>query len=357
MGERALLLTSSVYRWSPMHDATPPQASFHPLTTAPPGPPPTTRLAPSPTGALHLGNARTFLVTWALARSLSWRLVLRIEDLDTPRVKPETIAATINTLQWLGIDWDTGPITQSHDLDHHRRAMRTLAAQGLVYPSPETRSAVEEAAAGLALSAPQAGAHDTAFPAALRPADAGAPRPFAPDQPPCNWRFLVPPGPVAVADAFAGPRQFDVAALVGDFVVWTKRGCPAYQLAVVVDDARQGVTQVVRGDDLLDSAARQTLLLRALGLSVPAYTHLPLVLGPDGRRLAKRHGDTRVDAYRARGVKPERLVGLMAWWCGLTPARRAMDPAEFRERLTLGMIPPEPVTFTAEDDEWLVAKN
>lgn len=338
-----------------MHDAATPPASFQPLTPA--APPPTTRLAPSPTGALHLGNARTFLITWALARRLGWRLVLRIEDLDTPRVKPETVAATISTLEWLGIDWDVGPIIQSHDLDHHRAAMQVLAAGGLAYPSPESRSAVEEAAAGLALSAPQAGAHDTAFPAALRPADASTPRDFSRAERGSNWRFLVAPGLVRVDDGFAGVREFDVAAIVGDFVVWTKRDCPSYQLAVVVDDARQGVTHVVRGDDLLDSAARQTLLLRALGHSVPGYLHLPLVLGPDGRRLAKRHGDTRVEAYRARGVAPERLVGLLGWWCGLTPARRAMAPAEFRERLTLGMIPPQPVTFTAEDDAWLVGRN
>lgn len=343
-----------------MHDDPPPPASFQPLTSpalSRPGAE-ATRLAPSPTGALHLGNARTFLATWALARARGWRIVLRIEDLDTPRVKPETIAATISTLEWLGIDWDEGPLIQSHDLEHHRRAMGSLAARGLAYPSDATRSEVEDAAAGLALSAPQAGAHDTAFPASLRPPDAGQPREFTAELAATNWRYLVPPGEVVVEDAFAGSRAFDVASIVGDFVVWTKRGGPAYQLAVVVDDARQGVTQVVRGDDLLDSAARQMLLIGALGLSPrPAYTHLPLVLGPDGRRLAKRHGDTRVETYRARGVDPERLVGLMGWWCGLTRERRAMSAAEFLGGLRLGMIPREPVTFTAEDDAWLVAKR
>lgn len=318
--------------------------------------PQVTRLAPSPTGALHLGNARTFLVNWALARRRGWRIVLRIEDLDGPRVKSGAIDLTLDLLEWLGLDWDQGPIVQSHDTSPYTQAMRSLTAKGLAYPSDLTRGEVEAAA-----SAPQEGAHEVAFPASLRPAL--GPREFAPAD--TNWRLAVPDRPIEFVDAFAGRQARSPAHSVGDFVVWTRRGQPSYQLAVVVDDHRQGVTQVVRGDDLLDSAARQLLLYRALGIGPePAYTHLPLVLGPDGRRLAKRHGDTRLDMYRARGVSRERVIALLGRWCGLpgahgesggSGARLALSPAEFRDALDLNTIPRDPITFTPEDDAWLLA--
>jgi hypothetical protein len=168
------------------------------------------------------------------------------------------------------------------------------------------------------------------------------------------WRFATPEGQVRVEDRFAGSVALDPASGVGDFVVWSARGAPAYQLAVVVDDARQGVTQVIRGDDLLDSAARQLLLMRALELAPePAYTHLPLVVGGDGRRLAKRHGDTRVEEYRRLGVRAERIVGLAAWWSGAAGERRELAAGELAGALNLDTIPRGAVTFTAEDDAWL----
>lgn len=313
----------------------------------------TTRLAPSPTGALHLGNARTFLINWALARRLSWRILLRIEDLDGPRVKPESIEECIDTLRWLGIDWDEDPVIQSQDLTPYREAMQALARAGRVFPSAHTRQEVEDAAASLALSAPQEGAHDSPFPAALRPSE--FPSQFLDDG--RNWRFATPEGPVALHDAFAGDRQLVPAQTAGDFVVWTKRGQPAYQLAVVVDDARQGVTNVVRGDDLLDSAARQRLLFEALGhATVPQYWHLPLVLGPDGKRLAKRHGDTRISTYRALGVPAARIRALIARWndpinAGQLP--QMVSAAQFAAGLDLARMPRTPVVCTSEDDAWL----
>lgn len=315
------------------------------LGTPPPTGRQTTRLAPSPTGALHLGNARTFLINWAIARRLGWRTLLRIEDLDTPRVKPGAIGATIEILRWLGMDWDQGPIVQSADLDPYRDAMATLAARGLAYPSALTRAQIDAVA-----SAPQEGAHETPFPASLRPTM--VPRRF--DDPGTNWRFATPAGPVAFRDEFAGPQSIDASATAGDFVVWTKRGQPSYQFAVVVDDHRQGVTRIVRGDDLLDSAARQLLLYRALGCTPePVYTHLPLVRGADGRRLAKRHGDTRLETYRAAGVPPERVIGLVAAWSGFGPGRRPMSAAEFRAGLDLSRVPHKDVVFTPEDHAWL----
>ncbi|HYE62671.1 MAG TPA: glutamate--tRNA ligase family protein [Phycisphaerales bacterium] len=319
--------------------------------TAPRSQPETTRLAPSPTGALHLGNARTFLVNWAVARQQGWRIVLRVEDLDTPRIKPGVIDLTIDLLRWLGIDWDAGPLIQSADLAPYHAAMHTLAREGLIYPSDLTRREIETAA-----SAPQEGSHELVFPASLRPAT--RPRLFTDDA--SSWRFVTPELNVTYQDSFAGPQSFDPSRTIGDFVVWTRRepdkpGQPSYQLAVVVDDARQGITHIIRGDDLLESAARQLLLYRALGLAPePTYTHLPLVKGPDGRRLAKRHGDTRLDTYRARGVTPERVVGLIASWCGL-PLKET-TAAEFRDRLDLRTIPREPVTFLPEHEAWLLGR-
>lgn len=219
-----------------------------------------TRLAPSPTGSLHLGNARTFLANWALARRLGWRIVLRIEDLDTPRNKPGAERDVMETLRWLGIDWDEGPLVQSQDLGPHVEAMRTLAREGRAYPCELTRTQIEAAA-----SAPQeesAGVgREVRFPIELRPTIVR--REFVDGR--TNWRFATPAEEVRFEDEFAGSQRFTPAETVGDFIVWTNRGQPSYQLAVVVDDARQGVTHVVRGDDLLESAARQMLLYRALG--------------------------------------------------------------------------------------------
>jgi glutamyl-tRNA synthetase len=316
--------------------------------------PGTTRLAPSPTGALHLGNARTFLANWALARQSGWRIILRVEDLDTPRVRPGVIDLTIDLLTWLGIDWDVGPVIQSREREHHVAAMRALASAGMVYPCDMTRREIEAAAAQ---SAPQEGEHEVVFPASLRPAS--VPREFQDDH--AAWRFATPGHAVEFTDAVAGPQRVTPAHTIGDFVVWTRRdpgvpGQAAYQLAVVVDDARAGVTQVVRGDDLIDSAGRQIMLYGALGLAPePLYTHLPLVRGADGLRLAKRHGDTRLDAYRARGVRPERVIGLCAWWCGVQPVRTEMDAGEFRHAFSLDRVPRSPITFAPEDDAWLVA--
>lgn len=282
--------------------------------------------------------------------------MLRIEDLDTPRVKPGVIGLTIDLLTWLGIDWDDGPVIQSGECEHHLAAMETLARNGHVYPCDMTRREVD--AATSAQSAPQEGERENVFPASLRPEITG--RDFNDDH--SAWRFVTPNVDVAFLDVFAGPQQTRPAATIGDFVVWSRRdrqvpGQAAYQLAVVVDDARAGVTHIVRGDDLIDSAARQLLLARALRLSPePTYCHLPLVRGQDGKRLAKRHGDTRLDTYRARGVTPERVIGLCAWWCGMTDEPEPMNATRFCERFTLDRVPHGAITFQPEDDAWLLAR-
>lgn len=303
-----------------------------------------TRLAPSPTGALHLGNLRTFLITAALARQRGWRVLMRIEDIDSPRVKTESIAGTLDILAWLGFWWEEPVVVQSKDRARHALAMERLVDLGLVYASDHTRRDIEAAA-----SAPNLGDHEVRFPDSLRPSDVGSV--FESGR---AWRLLTRDEVVRVRDVVVGERSFNAYAEVGDFVVWTKRDAAAYQLAVIVDDDAQGVTDVVRGDDLLSSAGRQELLARELGLTVPRWWHVPLVLGQDGRRLAKRHGDTRLEAYREAGVTQERLIGLCAYWSGIVEDREVVSFDAFCEGFSLDTLPPHPVRFTQEDDAWLV---
>lgn len=309
---------------------------------------PVSRLAPSPTGALHLGNVRTFLINWALARNLGWTLLMRIENLDGPRMRPGATAQLLDDLAWLGIDFD-GPVKeQSHDLEPYRAAMRLLAREGHVFACSLTRRQIEEAA-----TAPHANDHETRYPPQLRPAYPDPVPRHDFDDERTNYRFIVNDENLPVQDECVGDRTFNPSREVGDFVVWTKRGQPAYQLAVVVDDHRQGVTDVVRGMDLLPSVARQELLYRALGLHPPRWWHLPLVLGPDGRRLAKRHGDTRVSYYRELGVSPQRIIGLLGWWSGVCELRCELTAEEFRQGFALDRLSLRPITFTKDDDRWL----
>lgn len=310
-----------------------------------------TRLAPSPTGALHLGNARTFLLNWLLARQRGWKVLLRIEDLDGPRLKPGADRQAIEDLQWLGLDWDVGPIYQSPRADVYRRLTQQLLEQRLAYPCACTRREIE-----LASSAPHAedgaavdpGTCRGRFPTVAAARDAGGREPAI--------RFRIPPDPVDWIDDLRGPITCDVNRQLGDFVILKNDGTAAYQLAVVADDAEAGVTHVVRGDDLIDSTPRQILLYRALGWAhrIPSYVHLPLIVGPDGRRLAKRHGDTRLDYYRKLGLPPERIVALLARWSGIE-AGDAATPTDLVSRFDLTKLPLTPVTFTTNDDAWLRA--
>jgi glutamyl-tRNA synthetase len=321
-----------------------------------------TRLAPSPTGALHLGNARTFLVNWALARQRGWRIVLRIDDLDGPRIKAGAADDALEMLSWLGLDWDEGPYFQRHDLLPYRHALEQMGNQGDIYPCRCTRKQITAAS----LSAPHACDHELRYPGTCRPAIAegvqfeahtgNGERPSQDHNEPAGWRIHVPEGVTTFADSFSGFQQHDVQKTVGDFLVSAKSGLPSYQLAVVVDDSRQGINQIVRGDDLLRSTARQLLLYECLNLGpVPSYTHLPLVVGEDGRRLAKRHGDSRLAAYRQQGVAPERIIGLLAHWCGLEP-RKPMTLAEFLSRFQLEHLPHEQVQWTRAQDAWLLGQ-
>lgn len=327
--------------------------------SAPSSPPPNnrvTRIAPSPTGALHLGNARTFLINWAMARRAGWRVLLRIDDLAGPRVKRHAVQDAIDDLCWIGLDWDGEPIHQTNRLDSYRAAMRKLAHQAKTYPSELSRRETEAALTAPHAPAPGDAAGEVRFPPELRPPL--IPRDFDETAERTSWRFVVESESVPFVDGFAGSQCGAPAETVGDFVVWTKDGEPAYQLATVVDDHEFGVTDVIRGDDLLDSAARQLLLFRALELKPePSFLHLPLVVGPDGRRLAKRHGDTRISAYREAGVPAERVIALLARWSGITTEVDAMTATEFAEAFRLDTMPHSQTVFTDEDDAWLRAHS
>ena len=310
-----------------------------------------TRIAPSPTGALHLGNARTFLINWALARQFDWHVVLRIEDLDGPRIKPESVEQTIELLSWLGIDWDEGPCFQADDLKPYRDSLAQLAQAGAIYPCTCTRAEIEAAS----LSAPHGDSHELRYPGTCRPAQA---EPIANpnfDRTDAGWRVRVPPGESTINDAFAGEQSFDIQRTVGDFQVATKNGLPSYQLAVVVDDARQGINRIVRGNDLASSTPRQLLLQQLLRIQpTPTCWHVPLVRGEDGKRLAKRHGDTRLAKYHQAGTGPQRVIGLLAEWSGLGP-RRPMSAEDFADEFRLEDLPRTDVIYRSQDDKMVTA--
>lgn len=299
------------------------------------------RLAPSPTGAQHVGNARTYLIAWAIARRAGGEVRLRIEDIDSPRVKPGAAEQALDDLRWLGLDWDGEPMVQTQRLADYRAALERLKRDERVYPCTCTRGDIAAAA-----SAPHAEHEGPVYPGTCAQRSAcDADRlniPFA-------WRFRVENSP-EFDDLVRGPTQIDLKQIGGDFVVWKNDGSPAYQLAVVVDDAAQGITQVIRGDDLVPSTPRQLLLYRALGLTPPCFGHVPLVVGPDGRRLAKRHGDTRLSTLRQQGVQPEALIGLLAATCGWNDARTPCRPADLIHRASLSTIPRQPCVW---QDDWL----
>lgn len=292
------------------------------------------RLAPSPTGALHLGNVRTFMIAWLRARSQGGRLLMRMEDLDHPRDKPGAAAQAVEDLRWLGFDWDE-EFVQSERRQYYRAAIERLHAAGLAYPCICSRKDVENAQ-----SAPHEG-EQLRYPGTCRERFATW-QDAAAVHPPC-WRFRVEKGnTVRFTDVFTGDYGQDVAATLGDFPLARDIDGAGYTLAVVVDDAAMGVTEVVRGDDLLSATPAQIMVQHALDLPTPDYCHVPLVVGPDGRRLAKRHGDTRIASYRAAGVSPETIIGRLASSCGWGDG----SPVRLQDLLpafTLATIPHSPL--------------
>jgi len=356
------------------------------------------RLAPSPTGALHLGNVRTFLIAWLRARSQVGRVILRMEDLDHPKDKPGAAAQAIEDLRWLGFDWDAEYV-QSERKHLYRAALESLLHPPLqpstfnfqprLYPCVCSRRDVEAAQ-----SAPHAGeqlyypgtcrdrfpswsaahayksSHSPSLPLSRSPSlplsrspslplsrSSSLPLSRSPSLPlsqtsPC-WRFRVPEGTiVSFDDVFAGRFTQDVSGTLGDFPVARDEFGAGYTLAVVVDDLDMGVTEVVRGDDLLAATPAQVLIARAIAPTRTfAYCHVPLVVGPDGRRLAKRHGDTRVAKYREAGRCPEEIIGFLAASCGWCRFGERRSLRDLLPVFRLESIPHAP--FVVEDADGL----
>jgi glutamyl-tRNA synthetase len=286
------------------------------------------RYAPSPTGSLHLGNLRTALLAWLFARSAGSRFLLRIEDLDAGRVRRELESEQLADLAAIGLDWDGEPVRQSERTGLYADALGRLEGEGLVYPCYCTRAEIRDAA-----SAPHGELAEGAYPGTCRELSAAqrAEREAAGRPPALRLRA----GGEVVA--FADRLQGEGSGTVDDFVLRRNDGAHAYNLAVVVDDAAQGVEEVVRGADLLASTSRQLLLARLLGLPAPAHAHVPLVLGPDGARLAKRHG-----AVTLRDVDTREAVAWMAESVGLPAARSA---PELLAAFDPAALPREPSVF------------
>jgi glutamyl-tRNA synthetase len=281
------------------------------------------RFAPSPTGTLHLGNLRTALLAWLFARSAGARHLVRMEDLDTGRVKPGVAEEQLADLAAIGIDWDGEVVYQSRRLDLYADAIAQLRAAARVYECFCTRAEIRAAA-----SAPHGPLPEGAYPGTcLRLTQAELAEKRAPGRPPA-LRVRADAERVTFTDRLLGPQE----GVVDDFVIQRNDGAPAYNLAVVVDDAAQGIGEVVRGADLVDSTPRQLYLARQLGLSEPRHAHVPLVLGPDGARLAKRHGDVTL-----REVDPAAARDWMARTLGLD----SLDPGAF-----------DPTALNTEPTRW-----
>ncbi|MDO9631261.1 MAG: tRNA glutamyl-Q(34) synthetase GluQRS [Humidesulfovibrio sp.] len=310
-----------------MHNATPQHARG--------------RLAPSPTGRLHLGNAWAFLLAWLAARATGGSVVLRMEDIDPERSRPDFAAGIVRDLRWLGLDWDEGPHEQSARLDAYAAAMTRLEQAGHVYPCFCTRKELRSLA-----SAPHASLADDGSPVypgtcrnlPIEQRDALLRQGRCP-----ALRLRCEDSAVSFHDLVAGPQTMTLADCGGDFALRRSDGVFAYQLAVVLDDIAMGITQVVRGDDILSSTPRQLYLYRLLGAPSPQYAHLPLVLDAEGERLAKRHGSLTLAALRESGVSGTAITGYLAWRAGLLDTPRPAHPLELIAGFSFERLPRDPV--------------
>ena len=281
------------------------------------------RFAPSPTGLLHVGSARTALAAWLSVRSRGGAFVWRIEDLDPPRAVPGTAEAAMEDARWLGLDWDEGPevegpfapYVQSERDAHYEAALDRLAEAERLFPCRVSRSDLREIA-----SAPHGSSGLPPYPPKLRPKSLPAgwlARIRTKEDADAAFRFRIHDETVRFEDRVQGTVEERVSETTGDFVLKRRDGLFAYQLAVVVDDLAMGITEVVRGTDLLDSTARQIQLIEALGGPVPDYAHLPLVVNAEGEKLSKRDEGLTLRSLRETGARPEAVVGALAHSLGL----------------------------------------
>lgn len=293
------------------------------------------RYAPSPTGDLHPGNLRTALLAWLFARCAGGQFVLRIEDLDQPRVRPGSTERMLYDLRWLGLNWDEGPdiggpyapYTQSERQGIYASYLQRLVNKGLVYPCYCSRAEIARAA-----SAPH-GEEGPRYPGTCRHLTQAQVRQHEANNRRPSLRFRVDDERiVSFTDLVAGPLEQHVQQAIGDFIVCRSDSIFAYQFAVVVDDALMRINQVVRGADLLQSTARQILLYEALGFPVPTFAHVPLLLDEHGKRYSKRTQSAGMEPLRAAGATPAQVVGQLAADCGLVDRGERVNVSELAER-------------------------
>lgn len=294
------------------------------------------------------------MLAWLSARAAGGAVLLRIEDIDSPRVKPWASQQALDDLRWLQLDWDAGPdiggpsapYVQTARQPLYDSALQQLRSSGLCYPCVCSRKDIQ-----LASAAPNEGDEGPIYPGTCRTQADDA---MLPAEPFC-WRLRATNEALQFDDVLLGSLQLNPAQRLGDFPITRKEGGAAYHLAVVVDDEAMGVTEVVRGNDLVPSTFRHIQLQKTLHYQQPRYAHVGLVRGADGRRLAKRHGDTRLSTYRAAGVRPQRIVGLLAWTAGLTNRREEVAPSELVPDFSWNDRCASDYTLTAEAERWLHA--
>ena len=298
------------------------------------------RFAPSPTGPLHLGNLRTALVAWLMARRVGGEFIVRMEDLDLVTSSPAHEAAQLAALRSIGLDWDGEVVRQSERFGLYRAVIDQLRSTGLVYECYCTRSEIRQAAA-----APQGADPEGTYPGSCRHLSVEQRLAMHASGRRAALRLRSDGRTVEFDDLFAGSQT----GRVDDVVLQRNDGVPAYNLAVVVDDADQGVTDVVRGDDLLATTPRQIELHRLLELAVPRYTHVPLVLAPDGARLAKRHGAVTLDDLATRGCSPADVCARLATSLGIDTGGRAVMASDLLDRFDPQLAPRSPWRLATDD--------
>ena len=303
------------------------------------------RFAPSPSGRMHLGNVFSALMAWLSVRSAGGTMVLRIEDLDPDRCRPEYAEQMKDDLRWLGLDWDVEQTPQSRRTEAYRECFERLREMGLVYPCYCSRGELHAA------SAPHASDGNVIYAGTCR--DLTEEERAAKTRRPA-WRLIVPDEEIAFHDGLQGEYRENLARECGDFIIRRSDGVYAYQLAVVTDDAEAGVTQIVRGRDLLSSTPRQIYLQRLLGLPTPEYYHVPLLVAPDGRRLSKREHDLDMGALRER-CTPEALLGCLAKLSGLRPTAEPVTAGELAAVFSWNFAAKENITIgnPEKKSEWV----
>ena len=285
------------------------------------------RFAPTPSGRMHLGNVFSALMAWVSVRSQNGSFILRIEDLDIRAHNPQYTSLLLDDLQWLGLTWDRGPFFQSKRTELYQDALSDLKQQGLLYPCFCSRADLHAA------QAPHASDGTYVYAGTCRNLSQSERKELSSHKIPAT-RIHVPNKIYAFEDRVYGSTSQNLAESCGDFIVQRADGVFAYQLAVVVDDADMGITEVVRGSDLLSSTPRQLYLQDVLGLSHLTYAHLPLLVAPDGRRLSKRNHDLDLGVLRSQGNKPEEILGFLAYCAGLTEENEPLSAVQIANRFS-----------------------